>query len=147
MNAEPVVKMVRTSAFATCVCVSVCVGTIAVLAEAQQSEMPRAVSALNWLDQSGEYFHSPVLAALFREQRVRLHAPEYIREFGGLLVPAGFESRSHAGAGAPRNRMRPDVGVFSRGDSGCWSILNSGPAGPALIVGRAATFGAGIART
>jgi hypothetical protein len=91
MNAEPVVKMVRTSAFATCVCVSVCVGTIAVLAEAQQSEMPRAVSALNWLDQSGEYFHSPVLAALFREQRVRLHAPEYIREFGGLLVPAGFD--------------------------------------------------------
>ena len=64
---------------------------LCMLAGAQPQEMPRAVPALNWLDQDGEYFHSPVLATLFQGRRVRLRAPEFIVEFGGLLVPAGFD--------------------------------------------------------
>jgi hypothetical protein len=59
---------------------------------AQRLEPPRAVAAMNWLDQFGEYFHHPVLASLDRPgRRVRVRAPEYVVEFGGLLVPAGFD--------------------------------------------------------
>ena len=57
------------------------------------------------------------------------------------LVPVGLQSRSHAGAGAPRIRIRPDVGVLRRGELDSCSILNNGPRGLALIaviVGRAA---------
>ena len=64
---------------------------LCMLAGAQPQEMPRAVPALNWLDQDGEYFHSPVLATLFQGRRVRLRAPEFIVEFGGLLVPASYD--------------------------------------------------------
>ena len=58
----------------------------------RRQEEPPVVPAMNWLDQDGEYFHHPVLAALFRLGHWhRLRAPEYTVEFGGLLVPAGFD--------------------------------------------------------
>jgi hypothetical protein len=58
----------------------------------RRQEEPPVVPAMNWLNQDGEYFHHPVLAALFRQgHRHGVRAPEYTVEFGGLLVPAGFD--------------------------------------------------------